>query len=102
MDDGAKHWPYDQIRQTQDAYRGEPVRLEFARPPRPFVITAPAVLTDSCDCPMSRATSPQPSFGGTHGLRWDPGNALGVPHDDRPVPVGILPCRSHHAICSCH
>lgn len=38
-----KQWPYDQIRQTQGAYSGEPVRLE--RGAESVVIASPALLT---------------------------------------------------------
>ncbi|MCE3225108.1 MAG: putative Peptidase, family, partial [Nitrospira sp.] len=38
-----KQWPYDQIRQTQGAYSGEPVRLE--RGAESVVISSPALLT---------------------------------------------------------
>ncbi len=45
--DGAlKRWPYDQIRQTQGTYHGEPVRLEFGpEPAEAVVVTSPALLT---------------------------------------------------------
>ncbi|MBI4001441.1 MAG: M48 family metallopeptidase [Nitrospira defluvii] len=41
-----KQWPYDQIRQTQGAYSGEPVRLEFGpEPAEAVVMSTPALLT---------------------------------------------------------
>lgn len=78
-DGSSKHWPYDQIRQTQGAYRGEPVRLEFGPDPcEVLVITAPAVLTDI------HATAPDvarhlhnPAWRNAR-LRWTLGAALGV------------------------
>ncbi len=46
-DGSSRQWPYDQIRQTQGAYRGEPVRLEFGQEPcEALVVATPAVLTD--------------------------------------------------------
>ena len=40
-----RQWPYDQIRQTQGAYSGEPVRLEFGpEPAEAVVISTPALL----------------------------------------------------------
>jgi hypothetical protein len=39
MPDGsAKQWPYDEIRQTQGTYRGEPVRLEFGPEPAEAIV----------------------------------------------------------------
>lgn len=48
MPDGsAKHWPYDEIRQTQGTYRGEAVRLEFGpEPAEAIVISTAALLKD--------------------------------------------------------
>lgn len=48
MPDGStKQWPYDQIRQTQGTYHGEPVRLEFGpEPAEAVVISTPALLSD--------------------------------------------------------
>ena len=48
MPDGsAKQWPYDEIRQTQGTYRGEPVRLEFGpEPAEAIVISTAALLKD--------------------------------------------------------
>ena len=48
MPDGSrKRWPYDQIRQTQGAYSGEPVRLEFGtEPAEAVVIDTSALLTE--------------------------------------------------------
>ncbi|GAB1723975.1 MAG: M48 family metalloprotease [Nitrospira sp. CR1.1] len=48
MSDGSmKQWPYDQIRQTQGTYRGEPVRLEFGpEPAEAVVIASRALLTE--------------------------------------------------------
>ncbi|MBS0169209.1 MAG: M48 family metallopeptidase [Nitrospira sp.] len=46
-DGSSRQWPYDQIRQTQGAYHGEPVRLEFGPEPcEALVVATPAVLTD--------------------------------------------------------
>ena len=48
MPDGStKHWPYDQIRQTQGTYSGEPVRLEFGpEPAEAVVMSTSALMTD--------------------------------------------------------
>lgn len=48
MPDGTgKQWPYDQIRQTQGAYAGEPVRLEFGpEPAEAVVLSTPDLLAD--------------------------------------------------------
>lgn len=46
-DGSSREWPYDQIRQTQGAYRGEPVRLEFGPEPcEALIVATPAVLTE--------------------------------------------------------
>lgn len=46
-DGSSREWPYDQIRQTQGAYRGEPVRLEFGPEPcEALVVPTPAVLAE--------------------------------------------------------
>ena len=45
MPDGSiKQWPYEQIRQTQGTYRGEPVRLEFGQEPAEAVVTGTTAL----------------------------------------------------------
>ncbi|MFZ1503635.1 MAG: M48 family metallopeptidase [Nitrospira sp.] len=45
MPDGSiKQWPYEQIRQTQGTYRGEPVRLEFGAEPAEAVVTGTTAL----------------------------------------------------------
>jgi Zn-dependent protease with chaperone function len=48
MPDGtSRAWPYGRIRQTQGAYRGEPVRLECGpEPAEVLVIDDPALLSD--------------------------------------------------------
>ena len=48
MPDGStKQWPYEQIRQTQGTYNGEPVRLEFGpEPAEAVVISTPALLSE--------------------------------------------------------
>lgn len=46
-DGTGKWWPYDQIRQTQGAYAGEPVRLEFGpEPAEAVVLSSPDLLAD--------------------------------------------------------
>ncbi|MCS6289804.1 MAG: M48 family metallopeptidase [Nitrospira sp.] len=42
----AKQWPYDEIRQTQGTYRGEPVRLEFGPEPAEAIVISTAALLD--------------------------------------------------------
>lgn len=46
-DGTGKRWPYDQIRQTQGTYAGEPVRLEFGpEPAEAIVLSTPDLLAD--------------------------------------------------------
>lgn len=42
-----KQWPYNQIRQTQGAYSGEPVRLEFGPEPAESVVISTSDLLTS-------------------------------------------------------
>ncbi|MGB4893316.1 MAG: M48 family metallopeptidase, partial [Nitrospira sp.] len=47
MPDGStKQWPYDEIRQTQGTYQGEPVRLEFGPEPAEAIVISTAALLD--------------------------------------------------------
>ncbi len=74
-----KHWPYDQIRQTQGAYNGEPVRLEFGpEPAEAVVISTPALLTAIHKAaPTMVQHFHNPSWRKTR-IRWTLCAALGV------------------------
>lgn len=80
MADGSRRqWPYDQIRQTQGAYRGEPVRLEFGPEPcEALVVASPAVLTDiHTTAPGVARHLHDPTWRNAR-VRWTLGAALGV------------------------
>lgn len=74
-----KQWPYDQIRQTQGGYNGEPVRLEFGpEPAEAIVISTPALLTSiQKAAPAIAQHFHNPSWRKTR-LRWTFCAALGV------------------------
>lgn len=71
-----KQWPYDQIRQTQGAYSGEPVRLECGA--ETVVISTPALLTAiHLAAPTMGRHLHNPSCRKTR-MRWTLGATLGV------------------------
>lgn len=74
-----KQWPYDHIRQTQGAYSGEPVRLEFGpEPAEALVISTPTLLTAMhTAAPTMVQHFHNPSWRKTR-LRWTLCAALGV------------------------
>lgn len=78
-DGSSRQWPYDQIRQTQGAYRGEPVRLEFGPEPcEALVVASPAVLTEiHRAAPGIARHLHDPAWRQTR-LRWTLGSALSV------------------------
>jgi len=80
MADGSgRQWPYNQIRQTQGAYRGEPVRLEFGPEPcEALVVATPAVLTEiHAAAPGIAPHLHDPAWRNTR-LHWTLGAALGM------------------------
>ncbi len=80
MTDGSsRQWPYDQIRQTQGAYRGEPVRLEFGPDPcEALVVATPAILTEiHAAAPGIARHLHDPAWRHAR-LRWTLGAALSV------------------------
>lgn len=80
MPDGStKQWPYDAIRQTQGAYRGEPVRLEFGPEPAEAIVSATsALLKDIHEAAPALARHFHNPAGRSARIGWTAGAAVAV------------------------